>query len=194
MIYRWPLYRSGASPLPTLAAGVLTFFSTNAFSYNECYIQSGDMLAMPSLTVIEAQMRYVSGTTSRGDRSAASIAFSTANGVGNSLWIGPDEIWLMSSLSAKGATAGATSPRCRPCCARFWTSRLRPKARLSRPRSPLAVTRGWNGKRTSTRRTGPRSPTPSSFRTQRAARGSPMPRGQSPRRWAARRSSAWPAC
>jgi hypothetical protein len=105
MLYRWPLYRSGSPPLPVLAGGVLTFFSTNAFSDNEFYIQSGDMLAMPSRLVIEAQVRYVSGSTSRADRAPASIGFSTAYAVGDSLWIGPDEIWLMSSLTTKGETA-----------------------------------------------------------------------------------------
>jgi hypothetical protein len=105
MLYRWPLYRSGSPPLPVLSGGVLTFFSTNAFSDNEFYTQSGDMLAMPSRTVMEAQMRYVSGSTSRGDRSAACMSVSTADGVGNGVWIGPDEIWTMTSLNVKGATA-----------------------------------------------------------------------------------------
>ena len=96
MLYRWPLHRSWSPPLPVLSGGVLTFFSTNAFTDNEIYIQSGDMLAMPSRLVIEAQVRYVSGSTSLADRAPATVGFSTAYAAGNNLWIGPDEIWLMS--------------------------------------------------------------------------------------------------
>jgi hypothetical protein len=104
MLYRWPLYRSGSPPLPVLSGGVLTFFSTNAYSDNEFYIQSGDMLAMPGRLVIEAQVRYVSQNTTRPDRTPACIGFATLPGVGNSLWIGPDQILLLKAPDATGGT------------------------------------------------------------------------------------------
>jgi hypothetical protein len=104
MLYRWPLSRSGSPPLPVLSGGTLTFFSTNASSDNEFYLQSGDMLAMPSRLVIEARMRFVSQSTTRPDRTPACIGFATLSGIGNSLWIGPDQIFLLKAPDATGGT------------------------------------------------------------------------------------------
>lgn len=92
VLYRWPLNHTGSSPLPALAGGVLTISSTNALGDAELYIQSGDMLAVPTRLVIEAQMRYVSGASDHAARAPAEILFSTAAGVGNDLSIGPAEI------------------------------------------------------------------------------------------------------
>jgi hypothetical protein len=104
MIYRWPLYSSGTAPLPVLSGDRLTFYSTNAYSDNEFYLQSGDMLAMPARLVIEAQVRFVSQATARADRTPACIGFVLQPGVGNGLWIGPDQIFLLKAPDATGGT------------------------------------------------------------------------------------------
>ena len=76
---------------PTLQNGFLQWTPSTHGDFG----QSGpSQIVMPSLLVIEAQMQFVSGTTSNSSRSGAQIYFTTASNVGNALWIENGGIFL----------------------------------------------------------------------------------------------------
>lgn len=90
---------------PQLAAGVLTI-ANDFFSETMAYYMGGIDIQMPSHLTIATQMRFVSGSASDGTRSAAEIRFQTAPGVGNSLFIEADSIFLLSGINTRGPSVG----------------------------------------------------------------------------------------
>jgi hypothetical protein len=92
-----------ASPeSPQLSAGTLTLITSDV-TEQMYYIHSAISLAVPSLLQIESRLRFVSGADLSVPRTPAHIVFSFAPDRGNALFIGVDEIFLLSgNLSTRG--------------------------------------------------------------------------------------------
>lgn len=88
---------------PTLSDGVMRL-QTGADAEQLYFRQRGSQVDIPSLLVIEARVRYRSGTQAASSRTGVALGFTTAPGVGNALFIGQDEIFLNGSGS-KGPEA-----------------------------------------------------------------------------------------
>ncbi len=89
-----------ASPSPAKLT-----LSTDSNEENLFYIQTGPYINFSASTFIEARLRFVSGSSSLANFTAAGIFFTTAPDVGNILWIGQDEIFLWSAIGIRGQTA-----------------------------------------------------------------------------------------
>jgi hypothetical protein len=96
-----PLWTGTDSSLaadPSIAGGVMTLpTGSREFGVDDdqmSFRQRGSQLRVPPLLVIEARMRYVSGSSAAPWRTPAVIAFTASPGVGNLLFIGEDEIFL----------------------------------------------------------------------------------------------------
>lgn len=100
----WELGDTATPEDPILSGGVLTL-GTSAIEENLFYIQSGDSIDMPSMLVIEATVRFVSGSSADASRAPAAINFTTSPGVGNYLFIDQDVIFTNSDGSTRGASA-----------------------------------------------------------------------------------------
>jgi hypothetical protein len=87
-----------------LAGGVLTM-ATSQDSEVMYYFQSGAQITMPDDLVIEARMRLVSGSSVVAYRAPAMIMFTTAPTIGNALFIGIDQVFLLSGNTTVGDTA-----------------------------------------------------------------------------------------
>ncbi len=69
------------------------------------YQQSAPYISFPDTTYIEARTRFVSGSTSAVNRTHISIKFTTAPNMGNILFIGQDEIFLLADGDVRGMSA-----------------------------------------------------------------------------------------
>jgi hypothetical protein len=99
----WELTDTAAQN-PVFSAGKLRL-STSTNSEIMDYIQYEPDIAFPATPFIEARMRFVSGTSTTSVKTAAVIGFTTAPTVGNTLFIGQDEIFLLANASTRSATA-----------------------------------------------------------------------------------------
>ncbi|MCI0637188.1 MAG: hypothetical protein L0206_25225, partial [Actinobacteria bacterium] len=100
----WALTDTATPEDPTLASGVLTL-STSPDLETMSYGQSAPDMATIGLLVLEARVRFVSGSSSAGNRAPASIAFTTAPDVGGLFFLGQDEIFVGSAGDVKGDSA-----------------------------------------------------------------------------------------
>jgi hypothetical protein len=89
---------------PVLSGGTLTLSTSDNAEIMD-YVQSGAEVTMPDHLVIEARLRYVSGSTSTNARQPSLIYFTTSPLIGNALMIGQDEIYLLVSNSVKDTSA-----------------------------------------------------------------------------------------
>jgi len=87
------LYYGEPADTATLTNDFVTL-ETNPDSARATYFQEYYALAVPDNLVIEATMRYVSGSSATPGRTAAGISFFPSKGVANWLWIGPDAIFV----------------------------------------------------------------------------------------------------
>jgi hypothetical protein len=70
----------------------------------------GDDLAVPDHITITSEVRVVSSTSFiNSARSGAAIILTTAAGIGNILWLGNGEIFLLSGGLVRGATAAVNT-------------------------------------------------------------------------------------
>jgi hypothetical protein len=90
----------------SLGAGVLKL-DTSPASSRATYFQESDALSVPPNLVVEARVRFVSGTSDVPGHAPAGISFYPSKGVANSLWIGRDEVFVNAGTRfARGAVAG----------------------------------------------------------------------------------------
>ena len=95
---------TAAPEQPLLASGDL-LLSTDDDSELMFYSCSGTNLLIPTNLVIEAELRYVSGTGNVPGRTATIIGFTVAPSLGGLLFIEHDNIFLGHSYSDKGTNA-----------------------------------------------------------------------------------------
>src|SRR4051794_3695258 len=89
----------------TLTTNALRLETPQAFS-QVGYFQEAGELSVPTNLVIEARMKFISGTSSVPWLTSAGIMFYASHGVANFLWIGRDEIFVNSgNRQIKGASA-----------------------------------------------------------------------------------------
>lgn len=99
----WTLFDTDPSHSPVLSGDTLTL--ANSASTILGYRQSGTRLSVPSHLVIEATMRFVSGTSDHPARAPAGITFYVASGLANHLFIDRDTIFLNSATYVRGVGA-----------------------------------------------------------------------------------------
>lgn len=100
----WVLTDTASPEEPTISNGRL-LITTSANGENIFYEQSGSDISVPGLMIIEARLRFVSGTTSHVARTPAVVRFTVAPTVGNALFIGVDEVFLLAADLVRGASA-----------------------------------------------------------------------------------------
>jgi RHS repeat-associated protein len=102
----WKLEVPSGAPPPTLSGGSLQITNTSTnqpVDYNQ--EEPNQTLSVPDPLVIEARMRFVSGTTTNSTREPANIGFATAPSFGSVLQIGKGLVFLTKSETERGATA-----------------------------------------------------------------------------------------
>ena len=100
----WNLSDNAAPEDPSLSGGKL-IISTSEDAENIFYKQSAPDIVVPDPLIIEARVKFVSGSTSVPYRAPIFIAFSISPNVGNALFIGADEIFINSDNLVKGDSA-----------------------------------------------------------------------------------------
>jgi hypothetical protein len=98
----WTLYDTAFPENPVVSAGRLTL-ATSQDSENMYYIQTD--VVVPDPLVIEARVKRSSGTTYSDARAPIVVAFTISPSVGNALWIGNDEMFLLAGNMVRGETA-----------------------------------------------------------------------------------------
>jgi len=100
----WALTDTSSPEDPFLSGGNLVV-GNDTNSELMFFIQTAPDIAIPSSLVIEARMRFVSGSSSFSSRAPSVIGFTTSANVGNLLFIAQDEIFFLAPGDVKGATA-----------------------------------------------------------------------------------------
>jgi hypothetical protein len=98
----WTLYDTASPENPVVSAGRLTL-ATSQDSENMYYIQTD--VVVPDPLIIEARVKRSSGTTYSDARAPIVVAFTTSPSMGNALWIGNDEMFLLAGNMVRGETA-----------------------------------------------------------------------------------------
>jgi hypothetical protein len=98
----WTLYDTAFPENPVVSAGRLTL-ATSQDSENMYYIQTD--VVVPDPLVIEVRVKRSSGTTYSDARAPIVVAFTISPSVGNALWIGNDEMFLLAGNMVRGETA-----------------------------------------------------------------------------------------
>jgi hypothetical protein len=100
----WTLTDTSASD-PVLAPSGLTI--SDATGEDLFYVQTDalDVVPVPDPIVVEARMRFVSGTSSGSNRAPANVVVTTAANTGTLLGIGSDEIFLTGVGDVRSQTA-----------------------------------------------------------------------------------------
>ena len=98
---------NASTPTPPVLVNRLLRFQTSLCTDNAYYTsnEATDDIYIPDSLVMEAQCRLVSGTSCTPVRAPAAIDFTTEANRGNTLLIGENEIFLLSSNTARGQTA-----------------------------------------------------------------------------------------
>lgn len=99
----YSLSNNAVPEVPVLAGEVLTI-STSAEDENMFYVQRAPAVVTSAEFFIEAQVKFVSGSTSSASRAPVFIAATTAPGTGGVLFIGEDEVFF-ASAGARGPVA-----------------------------------------------------------------------------------------
>jgi len=89
---------------PILSNGSLRI-ADDTLSEQLFYIAQGEGIALPEIAYAEFGMRYVSGTFDLASRRAAAVSITTLPSIGSSLYIGKDQIFLLSGLTTIGSSA-----------------------------------------------------------------------------------------
>lgn|GEM_PF-6548428 len=102
----WTLNNTSNPEAPVLAGGVLTL-ANNSNGEAMYYSHVAAVLAMPDILVIEAQMKFESGSSQGPSRSGADVAFSLDDNRKNLFFIGDDVIFLLSAENTRGPSYAA---------------------------------------------------------------------------------------
>lgn len=101
----WELSNFANPEVPVLTSSALVI-STDDSNELMAYQQRDAALTIPPMLVIESEMRFISGSSAESNYTSATIGFSTAVGsIGNFLFIGQDEIFLLDPGKVRGASA-----------------------------------------------------------------------------------------
>jgi hypothetical protein len=100
----YTLFDDASPENPMLAGGILTL-STSANAERIFYSQFAPIVDTSAAFFIEARVRFVSGSSSSAARAPISIQFTTAPNVGNTLFIGPDEVFFNTGENTAGLKA-----------------------------------------------------------------------------------------
>ena len=98
----WTPIVSGSPATPAIINGKLVLTTTQN-SQNLGYVQTDLIVSYP--LVIESRVKRVSGSTSGTDRAPIYLGFTSAPDVGNTLYIGDDQIFILSSPTVVGDVA-----------------------------------------------------------------------------------------
>lgn len=102
---RMALFNDSLTEAPVLGSDALTI-TNNVPSRHIYYSLTGTNLAIPTNLWLEAQLRVLRNQdTSGGKRTASCIQFSTSTNVGNTLWIGLNEIFIGNGEFTRGPSA-----------------------------------------------------------------------------------------
>ncbi len=99
---KWTLWDTANPENPLVSDGKLVI-STSENSENMIYIQTD--LTIPYPLIIEARVKRLSGSTISTGRDAIAIGFTTEPNVGNTLYIGDDEIFILDGRISRGDVA-----------------------------------------------------------------------------------------
>lgn len=99
----WTATDTSATPV-VLSGEYLTLSTTSPAEY-QFYDQAGDSLDMASGFSIEANLRYLSGTSNHPDRTGAVIGFTVAPNIGNALFISADQVFFNTDNLQAGPSA-----------------------------------------------------------------------------------------
>lgn len=91
---------------PFLDNGAMTL-ANNVNNENMIYLMSGNDFLFPDQLEINFTMKFGFGTSQYSYRTPAAVVFTTAPGVGNSLWVGADRLFLMLAGTAVGQSTAA---------------------------------------------------------------------------------------
>jgi len=97
----WELVDNSAGGPPAFEGDTLVI-TTSDNADDLFYRQDEPLLAHPDTLVIEFRMRYESGSTGAPERRSSCVGFHDASGFGNVLFIGQDEIFLLSDINTMG--------------------------------------------------------------------------------------------
>jgi hypothetical protein len=100
----WALVDTASSD-PVLAPTGLTISDTTGEDILYLQTDALDIVPAPDPIVLEARMRFVSGTSSASNRAPANIVITTAASTGTLLGIGADEIFLTGAGDVRAQTA-----------------------------------------------------------------------------------------
>jgi hypothetical protein len=89
----WTLFDNASPENPTISGGALTI-STSVNSEHIFYSQTVPSIALPDPFVIEARLRFVSGSFSLPERRPVMVVVATGANTGTSFMIGLDQIFL----------------------------------------------------------------------------------------------------
>jgi hypothetical protein len=100
----WTLTDTAPGADPVLDAGVLTL-STAAVAEDMFYVQTALTTPAPDPIVIEARLRFTSGSSNLNNRGPAAIAVTTAANTGTLFFVGADDIFLTADGDVRGPSA-----------------------------------------------------------------------------------------
>jgi len=99
----WKLVDTASPENPVVQGGSLVL-ATSAASENMHYLWESSLF-FPSTFVFEARLKLVSGSSSTTARAPMVLGFTLSPGVGNSLFVDHDQIFVLASNSVKGDSA-----------------------------------------------------------------------------------------
>ncbi len=100
----WDLTNTALPDAPDLVGDTLVISTvTNANNADLMYYeQSGSTIEWPTTLIIEAHLKYISGSTGNPNYQSCGLGITIAPDVANTLWIGKDTVFLWSSFGVKG--------------------------------------------------------------------------------------------
>ena len=101
----WTLFDNGLGAHPYMSGETLVIPNTSVDSEYFFFEQGPVQLSQPSTLVVESRMRRLSGSSSVNYRDAAGVSVMCATDTVNELYIGADEIFLLSDPTTKGPSA-----------------------------------------------------------------------------------------
>lgn len=100
----WVPFGTANPQFESLSDGHLVL-TTSTFGQIKAFVQTAPQITLPDRVVVEANMRYISGSTTHSARAPAIIDVSVAPSVGNAVFIGQNEIFILAGDEQRGQTA-----------------------------------------------------------------------------------------
>jgi parallel beta-helix repeat protein len=97
-------YTNSDSPLPLWDSDTLVLTSEEEADMSY-YWQENPVYSPSDTLVIGFKLRYISGTTSLSTRTHSAVSINAGSQMGNYLWIGQDEMFLLSDMNTRGEQA-----------------------------------------------------------------------------------------